>query len=151
MQSVHNTTNVVSSNSYRSSLRFVAVQWILAELWLLDLKFGQIFSCHHFFSLCFEILTWFLVYECIMEKLAYSKNIWWCTITRYNSGPLKVRCLKIKLDQYYINLNVITKKWSNRILETYDNAIKSKKNWQSIYPIFGITFKFIKYRSNLNS
>ena len=96
--------------SYRSSLRFVAVQWILAELWPLDLKFGQIFSCHHFFSLCFIILTWFLVYECIMEKLAYSKNIWWCTITRYNSGPLKVRCLKIKLDQYYINLNVITKK-----------------------------------------
>ena len=23
-------------------------------------------SCHHFFSLCFEILTWCLVYECIM-------------------------------------------------------------------------------------
>jgi hypothetical protein len=30
------------------------------------LKFGQIFSCHHFFSLCLEILTWCLVYECIM-------------------------------------------------------------------------------------
>ena len=30
------------------------------------LKFAQIFSCHHFFSLCLEILTWFLVYECIM-------------------------------------------------------------------------------------
>ena len=30
------------------------------------LKFGQIFSCHHFFSLCLEILTWFLVYECII-------------------------------------------------------------------------------------
>ena len=29
-------------------------------------KFGQIFSCHHFFSLCLEILTWCLVYECIM-------------------------------------------------------------------------------------
>ena len=27
---------------------------------------GQIFSCHHFFSLCLEILTWFMVYECIM-------------------------------------------------------------------------------------
>ena len=26
------------------------------------LKFGQIFSCHHFFSLCLEILTWFLVW-----------------------------------------------------------------------------------------
>ena len=30
------------------------------------LKFGQIFNCHHFFSLWFEIVTWFLVYECIM-------------------------------------------------------------------------------------
>ena len=27
------------------------------------LKFGQIFSCHHFISLWFEILTWFLVWE----------------------------------------------------------------------------------------
>jgi hypothetical protein len=27
------------------------------------LKFGHIFSCHHFFSLWFEILTWFLVCE----------------------------------------------------------------------------------------
>jgi hypothetical protein len=50
--------------SYRSSLRFVPVQWFLAKLW--TLKFGQIFSCHHLFSLCLEILTWFLVYECIM-------------------------------------------------------------------------------------
>jgi hypothetical protein len=30
------------------------------------LKFGQIFSCHHFVSLCLEILTWFLVWECII-------------------------------------------------------------------------------------
>jgi len=30
------------------------------------LKFGQIFSCHHFISLWFEILTWFLVRECII-------------------------------------------------------------------------------------
>ena len=30
------------------------------------LKFGQIYSCHHFISLWFEILTWFLVWECII-------------------------------------------------------------------------------------
>jgi hypothetical protein len=30
------------------------------------LKFGQLFSCHHFISLWFETLTWFLVWECIM-------------------------------------------------------------------------------------
>ena len=27
------------------------------------LKFGQIFSCYHFISLGFEILTWFLLWE----------------------------------------------------------------------------------------
>jgi hypothetical protein len=32
------------------------------------LKFGQIFSCHHFISLWFEILTWFLVWECISYR-----------------------------------------------------------------------------------
>ena len=36
--------------------------WVM----VLELKFGQIFSCHHFFSQCLEILTWFLAYECIM-------------------------------------------------------------------------------------
>jgi hypothetical protein len=30
------------------------------------LKSGQTFSWHHSFSVCLEILTWFLVYECIM-------------------------------------------------------------------------------------
>ena len=49
--------------SYRSSLRFVPVQWFLAEFW--TLKFGQIFGCH-FISLWFEILTWYLVCGCIM-------------------------------------------------------------------------------------
>jgi hypothetical protein len=37
------------------------------------LKFGHIFSCHHFFSLCLEILTWFLVYECII--MSYRSSI----------------------------------------------------------------------------
>jgi hypothetical protein len=43
--------------------------WVMA----LTLKFGQIFSCHHFFPLCLEILTWFLVYEC---KMGWQLNIW---------------------------------------------------------------------------
>ena len=42
--------------SYKSNLRFVPVQWFYGP-W--TLKFDQIFSCHHFFSLCLEILTWF--------------------------------------------------------------------------------------------
>ena len=37
------------------------------------LKFCQIFSCPHFISLWFEILTWFLVWECIM--LSYRSSL----------------------------------------------------------------------------
>jgi hypothetical protein len=31
-----------------------------------SLKFGQIFSCYNFITLWFEILTWYLVWECII-------------------------------------------------------------------------------------
>jgi hypothetical protein len=52
--------------SYRSS--YVSFRsndfWPSNGPW--TLKFGQIFSCHHFNSLCLEKLTWFLVFECIM-------------------------------------------------------------------------------------
>ena len=52
--------------SCRSDLRFIPVQWFWQSYGPWTLKYGQIFSCHHFFSLCFEILTWILIYECIM-------------------------------------------------------------------------------------
>jgi hypothetical protein len=52
--------------SYRSSLRFVQVQYFWPSYGPWTLKFGQIFSCYHIFSLCLEILTWCMVYECIM-------------------------------------------------------------------------------------
>ena len=29
-------------------------------------------NCHHFFSQCMEIVTWFLVYECIMIRYRWS-------------------------------------------------------------------------------
>ena len=48
--------------SYRSALKFVPVEWFLANLQPLDFEIGQIFSCHHFISLWFEILTWSLVW-----------------------------------------------------------------------------------------
>jgi hypothetical protein len=130
--------------SYRSSLRFVPVQWFLAELWPLDfeiwpifschpvfryvwrywldfwyisvkwwvkdqvyisfrsndfwpshgpwtLKFGQIFSCHHFFWLCMEILTWFLVWECII--ISYRSSLKFVPVEwswpAYNNWALK--------------------------------------------------------------
>ena len=40
---------------YRSSLRFVPIQWFLAEYGPWTLKFGQIFSFHHFISLIWDI------------------------------------------------------------------------------------------------
>jgi hypothetical protein len=48
--------------SYRSNWHFILVEWFLAELWPLGFEIWQIFSCHHFFSLCLKILTWFLVW-----------------------------------------------------------------------------------------
>jgi hypothetical protein len=38
--------------------------WQAYNRWAL--KFGQIFSHHHFISLRFEILTWILVWKCII-------------------------------------------------------------------------------------
>jgi hypothetical protein len=58
--------------TYRSSLHFVLVQWFLAELWPLDFEIWP--SCHHFISLWFEILTWFLVCECIVMSCRSSLN-----------------------------------------------------------------------------
>ena len=52
---------------------YVSVYWISFRLndfgliytpWIFN--FGQIFSCHHFISLCFEMLTWFLVFGITM-------------------------------------------------------------------------------------
>jgi hypothetical protein len=39
---------------------------ISGRVMALGLKFGHIFSCRHLFPLCLEILTWCLVYECIL-------------------------------------------------------------------------------------
>ena len=77
--------------SYRSSLHFVPVQRFLAELWPLDLKFDQIFSCHHFILLWFEILNWFLVWECIIISYrsilnSFRLNDFWST---YSHSALK--------------------------------------------------------------
>ena len=50
------------------------------------LKFGQIFSCHHFLSLWFEILTWFLVWECIITSYRWNLsrlNDFWPTYSRW--------------------------------------------------------------------
>jgi hypothetical protein len=57
------------------------------------LKFGQIFSCHHFCSLCLEILTWFLVYECIVMSYRSScvgtTRMWppWILMRLANASP----------------------------------------------------------------
>ena len=41
--------------NYRSRLRFVPVQWFFGRVMALGLKFGQIFSCHHFFAMLGDI------------------------------------------------------------------------------------------------
>jgi len=59
--------------SYRSSLHFVPFQWFLAELWPLDFEIWPNIKLSPLFSVCLEILTWFLVYECIM--MSYRSNL----------------------------------------------------------------------------
>ena len=107
--------------SYRSSLHFVLVQWFFAELCPWTLKFGQIFSCHHFISLWFEILTWFLVWECIIisyrSTLKFVRlNDFWPTYSRW----------ALKFGQIFISLSFEILTW---------------------FLVFGITTK--SYRSSL--
>jgi hypothetical protein len=52
--------------SYRSSLHFVPVQLFLVKLWPLDWNLAKYLVVTKFFSLCLKILTWFLVWECII-------------------------------------------------------------------------------------
>ena len=55
--------------SYRSSLRsgpMIFGPWTL--------KFGQIFSCHHFFSLCLEMLTWWVTDQ---AYVSFRSNDFW--------------------------------------------------------------------------
>ena len=49
--------------SYRSTLKFVPVEWFFVNLQSLGLKFGHIFSCHHFVH--YDLRYWldFLVCE----------------------------------------------------------------------------------------
>jgi len=52
----------VYSDKLQIMFTFRSGPMIFGQVVALALKFCQIFSCHHFFSLCLEILTWFLVY-----------------------------------------------------------------------------------------
>jgi hypothetical protein len=56
----------VYSDELQIKFTFRSSPMIFGWVIVLELKFGQIFSCHHFFSQCLVILTWFLAYECIM-------------------------------------------------------------------------------------
>jgi len=56
----------VYNDELQINLHFVPVQWFWPSYFPWTLKFGQIFSGHYFISLWFEILTWYLVWECII-------------------------------------------------------------------------------------
>jgi hypothetical protein len=78
--------------SYRSTLKFIPVEWFLANLQLLGftfpsglMVFGRVMArglgnlaihlvVTTFFPLWFEILTWFLVCECIVVSYRSSLN-----------------------------------------------------------------------------
>jgi hypothetical protein len=60
----------VSSNllkfTYQKSSQYLKSKWKKRDVSWPKIIEPERISCHHVFSLCLEILTWFLVYECIM-------------------------------------------------------------------------------------
>ena len=60
------------------------------------LKFGQIFSCHHDISLWFQILTWFLAWECIM--ISYRSTL---KFILFDFWPTYSCCWALKFGQIY--------------------------------------------------
>ena len=124
--------------TYRSNLCFVPVQWILAELWPLNLKFGQIFSCHHFFSLYLEILTWFLVYECIMMSyrsvyISLRSNDFWPSY-----GPWTLKFGQIFCCYHFISLCFEILAWFG--IRNYNEELQIKVSFCSL----GIILKHLR-------
>ena len=60
------------------------------------LKFGQIFSCHHLISLWFEVLTWFLAWECIMTS--YTSTLKFIVVEWFLAN---LHCWALKFCQIY--------------------------------------------------
>ena len=107
--------------NYRSNLHFVPVQWFLAELW--TLKFGQIFSCHHFFSLCLEI--WFLVYECIIMSYRSSLHFvpvqWFLALGLWNLAKYSVVTTFFRYDlrlwlDFWFECIMISYRWTLKFI-----------------------------------
>ena len=89
--------------SYTSSWGFIPVQiWPSYGPW--TLKYGQIFSCHHFFSQCLEILTRLLAYECIM--MSYRSNLHFVPVQWYLAElwPLDLEFCQIFSCHHFISL-----------------------------------------------
>ena len=68
--------------------------WPTYSCWAL--KFGQIFSCHHFISLWFEILTWILVWV-YNHKLQINFEIHLLFLAYYWGNKKRVKHLRTSL------------------------------------------------------
>ena len=67
--------------SYRSSFFSFRSNHVWPSYGPWTLKLDQIFSCHHFVSLCLEILTWFLVYDCMV--ISYRCSLLFVPVQRF--------------------------------------------------------------------
>jgi hypothetical protein len=88
---------------------------IFGRVMALGLKFGQIFSCHHFFSICLEILNWFLVYECIMMSYRSSLHL---VLVQWILAELWTKLINIHSytkNQYNISKHIEKKWWQLNI------------------------------------
>ena len=83
---------------------YMSVQWwVTDQVYILfrfndfwTLKFGQIFSCHHLISLWFEVLTWFLAWECIMTS--YTSTLKFIVVEWFLAN---LHCWALKFCQIY--------------------------------------------------
>ena len=76
---------IITYRSLWNSLRLNDC-WPTYSRWAL--KFGRILSCHHFISLWFEVLSWFVVWECIIISFLavctlYLGDCVLCSFSRY--------------------------------------------------------------------
>ena len=83
--------------------------WMIFGQLTAALKFGQIFSCHHFtkcISLWFEILTWFLVWECII--ISYRSTLKFIPVEWFlaNLQPFSLLLRELKKGETFASLNI---------------------------------------------
>ena len=122
----------VYNDKLQIKLTFRSSPMIFGRVMAWTLKFGQIFSCHYLFSLCLEILTWCLVYECIMMSYRLSLHFvplqWFLALELWNLAKYLVVTTFFSLCLEILTLFLV---W------VYNDELQIKFTFRSSPMIFG--------------